>query len=68
MTRKAVVRRAIFCGIIVGAVLIAINHGDAILRHEFTPERILKMCITPWVPYFVSTFSSVAALKNSYEN
>jgi hypothetical protein len=68
MTRETVVRRAVLCGISVGALLIAINHGDAILRHEFTPQRIFKMCLTPWVPYFVSTFSSVAAIRNSHLN
>jgi hypothetical protein len=49
--------------VVVGAVLIAINHGDAIMAGEITTNRVVKMCITPMVPYVVSTLSSVGALR-----
>jgi hypothetical protein len=49
--------------VIVGAVLITINHGDALLRGEITSTRILKMGLTVLVPYVVSTLSSVEALR-----
>jgi hypothetical protein len=49
--------------VIVGAVLIAINHGDVILRGEVEPGRFLKMALTVLVPYTVSTLSSVQALR-----
>ncbi|MFG0329419.1 MAG: nitrate/nitrite transporter NrtS [Phycisphaerales bacterium] len=58
-----VVRRAIGYAIVVGAILITINHGDAILRGEVTPDRWLKMGLTVTVPYLVSTFSSVGAMR-----
>jgi len=43
-------------------VLIAINHGDALLRGEIDAGRLLKMGLTVLVPYTVSTLSSVGAI------
>ena len=48
----------------VGALLIGINHGDAILRGDVSSERLLRMMLTVMVPYSVSTGSSVSALKD----
>jgi len=50
----------------VGPVLIAINHGDAILRGQVDLVCILKMGLTVLVPYVVSTCSSVAVLMNPF--
>jgi hypothetical protein len=47
--------------LLVGPVLVAINHGDAIINGELTAARVLKMALTLVVPYAVSTFSSVQA-------
>lgn len=58
-----VVRRALFCVVVVGAVLISINHGDAILRGDMTMGRIIQIGLTLLVPYGVSTVSSVAAMR-----
>ena len=54
------VRRALITAVIVGTLLISINHGPAILAGEVTLERVLQMCLTVLVPYAVSTVSSVA--------
>ena len=62
-TRPRVVRRALKYALVVGSVLIAINHGDAIVRGEVTTDRLLKMALTVVVPYVVSTLSSVEALR-----
>jgi hypothetical protein len=59
----SVVRRALAYAAVVGAVLIAINHGDALLRGELGAARILKMGLTLLVPYTVSTLSSVQAIR-----
>lgn len=59
----AVVRRALGFFVIVGGLLIAINHGDALLRGEVDANRIVKMILTPLVPYLVSTISSVSAIR-----
>jgi hypothetical protein len=58
-----VVRRALSYAVVVGSVLIGINHGDAILRGELGSVRLLKMGLTLLVPYAVSTLSSVQAMR-----
>ena len=58
-----VVRRALAYLLIVGSILILINHGDALLRGDVDPARLFKMFITPLVPYCVSTLSSVSAIR-----
>lgn len=62
---RPVVRRALLYAVVVGAVLIAINHGDAILAGDLPPRRLAKMALTVVVPYVVSTLSSVGALRQS---
>ncbi len=57
----AVVRRALAYGVIVGALLVAINHGDALLAGQMDVGRWLRAGLTVIVPYCVSTASSVAA-------
>lgn len=62
-TERNVVLRALGYAVGVGAVLIAINHGDAILAGDLGPERWIKIGLTLCVPYLVSTFSSTAAIR-----
>ncbi len=62
-TDRPVVVRALKYAVVVGAVLIAINHGDALLRGEVPVGRWLKMGLTVLVPYCVSTASSVGTLR-----
>ena len=57
-----VVKRALKFAVVVGAILIAINHGDAILAGDVDSTRLAKMVLTVFVPYAVSTASSVAAI------
>lgn len=59
--QTSVVRRALGYAVVVGALLIAINHGDAILAGAVDGRRLLKMALTIVVPYMVSTASSVGA-------
>jgi len=61
---RRVVRRALRTALIVGSVLIAINHGDALLHGTVDGARVLRICLTVLVPYGVSTTSSVAALRS----
>ncbi len=60
----SVVRRAVRYAMRVGLLLIAINHGDAIVRGDVTLGRAFRMLLTVMVPYFVSTASSVGALRD----
>lgn len=63
-TTRPVVARALKFSVVVGAILISINHGDAILKGDVDSTRIAKMVLTVFVPYAVSTASSVAALMD----
>ena len=63
--RPDVVKRAVGYGVVVGAVLIAINHGDALLRGDVDARRVVKMVLTPLVPYCVATFASVGAIRKA---
>jgi len=55
------VRRGLMYAFWVGALLIGINHYDAILSGDIDRVRLAKMGLTVIVPYMVSTFSSVGA-------
>ena len=62
--RRDVVVRALKVGTLVGVILIALNQGDLILAGDITPRTALKILLTPLVPYLVSTYSSVAAIRD----
>lgn len=59
-----VVRRALGYAVVVGAILIAINHGPALLAGEVTEGQLVSMGLTVLVPYCVSTLSSVGAIRS----
>ncbi|PSL19745.1 nitrate/nitrite transporter NrtS [Shimia abyssi] len=61
--RRSVVRRAASVAIVVGIVLGMLNHGDAVLTGSVTDIQIVKICLTFLVPYSVSTYSSVLAIR-----
>ncbi len=66
-TRRDIVVRALKYAMVVGAVLIAINHGNAIVANEVSTGRLLQMLLTTLVPYCVSTASSVGATMAANE-
>jgi hypothetical protein len=55
-------KRASLTALIVGTILILINHGNSILKSDVDVTRVLQMCLTVIVPYIVSTVSSVSTL------
>ena len=59
----ATIKRAFFTALIVGCILIAINDGPAILSGQLNRTRIIQMCLTVFVPYIVSTVSSVSTRR-----
>ena len=61
--RKDVAFRAFKIALIVGVILAGINHGDHIIKGEMTGNNWIKIMITFCVPYCVSSFSSVMAIK-----
>ncbi|MEJ2089699.1 MAG: nitrate/nitrite transporter NrtS [Gammaproteobacteria bacterium] len=62
-TRRDVVVRAAKTSVLVGVILVAINHGDALVEGELNLVRLAKIVLTFAVPYCVSTYASVAAMK-----
>jgi hypothetical protein len=60
----SVARRALRYALGVGAVLIAINQGDAIVRRAVSTRRLVQMLLTVTVPYAVSTASSIGAMRD----
>lgn len=61
----AVVQRSLKYAVMVGAILITINHGSALLHGGLTGGRLLQMGLTVMVPYLVSTASSVGAIQEA---
>jgi hypothetical protein len=61
--QPSVVRRAAKIALIVGVVLACINHGDALMSGTLTSGSIAKILITFCVPYCVSTYSSILAIR-----
>lgn len=59
---QPVVRRSLRVALVVGTLLILINHGDALLRGDLGAGRVARMMLTYLVPYGVSTFAAVQAL------
>jgi len=49
--------------LVVGSVLAAINHGDALLAGDWSAARLFRIGLTALVPYCVTTFASVSALR-----
>ena len=62
-SRGDVVRRAASYAVGVGSILIAINQGDVLLKGNVGSAIFWKMGLTAMVPYLVSTFSSVGAIR-----
>ena len=61
-------KRATRVALIVGTVLVLINHGDALLQGQLDWVRAVKIVLTYMVPYMVSTHSAVAATLDGQNN
>ena len=61
--RKDILVRAIKFACVVGVILAVINHGDHIISGNMTLTNWIKIGITFCVPFCVSTFSSILAIK-----
>ena len=59
-----VVKRALKVGFVVGTILVAINHFDALARGDIDLLRAGKILLTYCVPYCVATYASVSALTD----
>ena len=65
---RSVVRRAVFSSVIVGSLLILINHFEAIIYYQIDSLRLFQIALTMIIPYVVSTMSSVITIQELNEN
>ncbi|MEM8728461.1 MAG: nitrate/nitrite transporter NrtS [Pseudomonadota bacterium] len=61
---RSVVLRATRIALIVGTVLALINHGNTVVMGAGNLETWIKIALTYAVPYCVSTYSSVSAVRD----
>lgn len=61
-------KRAFKVAIIVGSILVGINHGDALIQGDVGASQMIKMLLTYFVPYAVSTYSAVGATLENTNN
>jgi len=64
--RREVVVRGLRVGAIVGTLLTAINQGNIILSGQLDASVASKILLTYLVPYCVSTYGGVSAIR-AYE-
>ena len=62
--QRSVAARALKVAVLVGCILALINHGDALLSGSVTLTEWIKIGLTFMVPYCVSTFASVQAIRH----
>ncbi len=62
---KQVAPKALKVALFVGTMLALINHSEKIIAITFTQQDIFKIFLTYLVPYGVSTWSAVEAIKSS---
>jgi hypothetical protein len=59
---RPVLLRGFRAAIIVGPILILLNHGDTLLYGSVTAVVAIKMILTTLVPFCVSVYSSVSTI------
>lgn len=66
--RRSVVRRATKVSLIVGTLLSLINQGEVIFAWNISAAVMFKIVLTYAVPYSVTTYASVGALREPQRN
>ena len=66
-TSPSVLKRSARIALVVGLVLAALNHGDRIFAGNVDTNTLLKICLTFFVPFCVSTYSSVLAVRSNMQ-
>ena len=64
-TSRLVAGKALKVSLVVGTILVLINHGDKMLSLSLTSKDVVKMLLCYLVPYSVSTWSAVGAIRAS---
>ena len=63
--RRDVCRRSVAVSAVVGTILMLINQGDVLLHGPVSVVTVIKIVLTYCVPYSVSTYASVEAIRGS---
>lgn len=66
-TSPSVLKRSARVALVVGIVLAALNHGDRIAAGDVDAITLFKICLTFCVPFCVSTYSSVLAVRSNMQ-
>lgn len=66
--RADIVLRGLKIALIVGSALAVINHGDRLLNGDVDAVVAGKILLTYFVPYMVSTWSSVQAVRKQTDS
>ena len=61
----ATVRRSLIIALSVGSTIILLNQGDVLLAGAITPRVVVKMLVTPCVPFCVSFYGAYAAYRQA---
>lgn len=67
-TDGTVIRRSAKIAFVVGIIIGMINHGDRIMSGQMDLNGWLKFMLTFLVPYSVSTYSSVMAVRERLQS
>ena len=60
----SIVKRGLMFSVVVGSILVLINHGDRLNPEDLETIPIYKVSLTYLVPYIVSSLSSIQAHLN----
>ena len=58
--------RSVRTALVVGVILVAINQGDVLLSGDWAAVSGWKIVLTFFVPYCVSTYAAVGALRDQH--
>jgi len=62
--RPEVMRRSRRLALLVGTILILVNYADRVVTGAIVPMDYVKMLMTYFVPYGVTTYASVSAIRD----
>ena len=58
-------KRAFKVALLVGVILATINYSDRVIAGTFESRDLIKIVMTFFVPYCVSTYSAVSAMQEA---
>jgi hypothetical protein len=61
----AAIRRSVMIAALVGGTIVALNQGDIILSGAVTPLVLVKILVTPCVPFCVSLYGAYIAYRTA---